>query len=285
MTPLFLLSIYSIIIVAASLLGGWLPSRVKVTHTGTQVMMSFVAGLMLGIALYHLLPHAVFTLEEEGGVDTAVWWMMIGLLSMFVLLRAFHFHQHGPLEHGDHHHEHPATAANPSSWVGIALGLALHTLMDGVALGAALQAGVMSSAPFGLLGLGVFVAIVLHKPLDAMSITTLMAAGGWNESWRMRVNFAFSLMCPLGALLFFSGADLLPVDKNLLVGAALAFSAGVFVCISMSDLLPEIQFHSHDRTKLTLSLLMGIAMAFAIGFLEPAHDAHKSYDHSAVHRH
>lgn len=273
MSAYSLLISYSVVIIMVSLLGGWLPARVKMTHTATQVMMSFVAGLMLGIAFYHLLPHAILTLPEEAGVDTAVWWLMVGLLVMFVLLRAFHFHQHGPQhEHGDHHH-HDAKShgASPLSWAGVALGLALHTVIDGIALGAAIQAGVMSEAPLGLLGVGVFLAIVLHKPLDAMSIASLMIAGGWGSKARTLVNILFSLMCPLGAILFFVGIEHLSGDKDLLVGAALAFSAGVFICISLSDLLPEVQFHSHDRAKLTLALLVGIVMAYGIGLLEPEH--------------
>jgi zinc and cadmium transporter len=53
------------------------------------------------------------------------------------------------------------------------------------------------------------------------------------------------------------------------VGAALAFSAGAFICIALSDLLPEVHFHSHDRGKLTLAFLLGIALAYGIGSLEP----------------
>jgi zinc and cadmium transporter len=253
-------------------------------------MMSFVAGLMLGIAFYHLLPHAILTLPEEGEADTAVWWLMIGLLVMFVLLRAFHFHQHGPQHEHDHdhesgHHVHDShdQNASPLSWAGVGLGLALHTIIDGIALGAAIQAGGMAETPAGLLGLGVFMAIVLHKPLDAMSIASLMIAGGWGSKARMVVNVLFSLMCPLGALLFFVGIDSLSGDKDFLVGAALAFSAGVFICISLSDLLPEVQFHSHDRAKLTMALFVGIAVAYAIGLLEPGH-AHEPR-HSALGAH
>ena len=50
----------------------------------------------------------------------------------------------------------------------------------------------------------------------------------------------------------------------------LAVSAGFFICISLSDLLPEVSFHQHDRGKLTLSLLLGIALAFAVENL-PGH--------------
>ena len=59
------LLVYSALIICASLLGGWLPSLIKMTHTRTQIMMSFVAGLMLGVAIYHLLPHAIATLDSH----------------------------------------------------------------------------------------------------------------------------------------------------------------------------------------------------------------------------
>jgi len=47
-------------------------------------------------------------------------------------------------------------------------------------------------------------------------------------------------------------------------------SAGVFLCISLGDLLPELHFHSHDRFRLSLMLLLGVAIAVAIEFL-PGH--------------
>ena len=280
MTALTLLLLYSLAIFAASLLGGWLPSLVRMSHTRTQLTMSFVAGLMLGVACYHLLPHAVVTMGDAQAVDRAVWWLMLGLLFMFVLLRTFHFHQHDAHDHDSHHHHEHSQDAHPLSWAGIALGLSLHTLIDGIALGAAIQADVTHEATVGLFSIGVFAAIVLHKPLDAMSITSLMHAGGWSTRARILVNIGFALMCPLGALLFFWGVEQVAIDRQLLVGCALAFSAGVFLCISLSDLLPEVQFHSHDRGKLTLALLLGIALAYGIGFLEPGH-AHN--DAAALH--
>lgn len=283
MSALTILIIYSLAIFAASMLGGWLPSRMRMGHTRTQLMMSFVAGLMLGVACYHLLPHAISTLGGAQAVDRAIWWLMIGLLFMFVLLRAFHFHQHDHSEQ-EHQHQHqdPATGSHgshPLSWAGMALGLSLHTLIDGVALGAAIQADAAAEVTGGLFGIGVFVAIVLHKPLDALSITSLMVSGGWGSRARMWVNMVFALICPLGALLFIWGIGQLPADRDVLIGCALAFSAGVFLCISLSDLLPEIQFHSHDRSKLTIALLLGIALAYGIQGLEPGGTHHHSTDH------
>ena len=48
----------------------------------------------------------------------------------------------------------------------------------------------------------------------------------------------------------------------------LAFSAGTFLCIALSDLLPELQFHEHDRVKLSLALLAGVALMAAAGGIE-----------------
>ena len=56
--PSTLLLIYCVCIVLASLAGGWLPSVLRLTHLRMQLTMSMVAGLMLGVALLHMVPHA-----------------------------------------------------------------------------------------------------------------------------------------------------------------------------------------------------------------------------------
>lgn len=295
--PAWLLVLYCLAICLASLAGGFAPVMLRLTHRRLQVIISLVAGLMLGVGLFHMLPHAI---HETGSVDRGVWWMMIGMLTMFFLLRAFHFHQHGSVEsdgetqsHGHHHHDHDhghdhahdhdhdhrhdhpqpmATPSHPFSWLGIAFGLAIHTLIDGVALATSVQAdAAMKGANPWILGLPAFAAILLHKPLDAASITSLMAAGGWPPAARHLINGAFALMVPVGALCFLFGIGLFESQQHAVVGCALAFSAGVFLCIALGDLLPEIEFHAHDRLLLSVALLSGVALAYAIGFLEPAH--------------
>jgi zinc and cadmium transporter len=254
MAPAVLLVCYCTLIVAASLLGGALPGWVKLSHARMHVMLSFVAGLMLGVSLFHMLPHGV---HYAGSLDLVVGWLVAGLLTMFFLIRAFHFHEHEPPD--------KERARKKMGWVGVAVGLGLHTAIDGVALSASVMAEAGEGAPVG--GLGTFLAIVLHKPLDAMAIAALMAAGGWAARPRLLVNLAFALMCPLGAVLFYFGVG---GDAAVAVGCALGFAAGTFLCISLSDLLPEVHFHSHDRIKLSLALLLGIALAYAIGLVEAA---------------
>lgn len=310
--PARLTGIYCLLIVGASMVGGWLPTLIRLTHTRMQIMISFVGGLMLGIGLLHMLPHAVAELGPDS-LDRVVLWILGGLLVMFFLLRTFHFHQHEPIDQDcgdcpdpghDHDHDHDSphdhaaqtAAASPLeshqhahihdhahgvhhlSWVGVAVGLSLHTLIDGLALGAAVQADVGHDVFAGLLGLGTFLAVMLHKPLDAVSITSLMVASGWSPLARRCVNLGFALMCPLGAALFLLGVRQFSHVQAEIIGCALGFSAGVFLCISLGDLLPEMEFHSHNRTQLSIALLAGIALAWGIGFLEPEHAHHHNHD-------
>ena len=259
MEPGSIIFVFCALVAAGSMLGGWLPSRIKLSHAHMQVVISFVAGLMLGVALFHMLPHSA---AYTASLDETVAWMVGGLLGMFFLIRAFHFHDHA---HGQDPDDHDHGHAHAFSWAGVAFGLAVHTIIDGIALGAAVLAE--SKEGLAVAGLGTFLAVALHKPLDAFSIASLMRASGWTTKRQLLVNLGFALMVPVGALLFFFGVG----EPGPAVGRALGFSAGVFLCISLADLLPEVQFHSHDRWKLSIALLLGVALAYGIGLLEGEH--------------
>jgi zinc and cadmium transporter len=285
MWPAILIAIYCVCLTFASLAGGWLPSLVRLTHTRMQLMMSFVGGLMLGVAILHLLPHAVV---QTGSLDYAAWSCILGLLTMFLIIRVFNVHQHGPIPdptdtelsspHQQHAHqdcEHPAERVDARdrrfSWLGLFLGLGLHSVIDGVAVAASVVAAVDHGGTLGLLGIGTFFAVLFHKPLDSLSITSVMVVERWSRRACDVVNLLFSLICPVGALLFYFGTRELGGGQAIAVGCALGFSAGVFLCISLADILPEIQFHHHDRVKLSAALLMGVALSFAIGLCESDH--------------
>jgi zinc and cadmium transporter len=300
MPPVILL-IYCLLILAASLSGGWIPMLVRLTHSRMQMALSFVAGVMLGVGLLHLLPHSFFELRS---IDLTMRWVLGGFVLMFFLERFFHFHQHdapadheqadhehADHEHGDHAgcghdhgHDHNHDARDPLahkfSWTGAFLGLTLHSAVDGVALAAGVAAEQHEANGAVLAGLGTFLAIVLHKPFDSLTIGTLMAAGGWSKSARHLVNALYALVIPCGVVLFYVGARLFGDHPQTFLGPALGFAAGAFLCIATSDLLPEVQFHSHDRFKLSFALLAGLALAWGIIYLES-----RGHDHSHGHEH
>jgi len=106
-----------------------------------------------------------------------------------------------------------------------------------------------------------------------------MAAAGTARSARFWVSLGFALITPLGALLFYLGAGPWAQAHPAWLGAALAFCAGTFLCIACADLLPELQFHTHDRLALTLALVFGVLTA--LGIVRFAH-AGPGHDHAAA---
>jgi len=276
------LLVFCILIVIASVGGGLVPLLRVVTHIRMQIYLSFSAGVMLGSALLHMLPESA----EIGGPEV-IGWSLPGLVTLFLVERFFSYHHHEfeepaagkspdkPACEGhdhNHAHDHPhehhhAHAQAPKAetarfhWKAAAIGLALHSLLGGVALASAEAASANSDWSVTS---GVFLATLLHKPADALTITSLMQRGRARSALAHLVNLLFALMIPIGAILFQLGrsrlADLPQNSIQSVTGAALAFSAGTFLCISLSDLLPELHFHSHDRVKLSIALLAGIAL-------------------------
>jgi zinc and cadmium transporter len=317
--PIVLLTYYCALILVASIIGGMIPVWFQLTHRWMQFAVSFVAGVMLGIAVLHMLPHAIedaaianamsspgsivptpenFAADGKGMPQTMVA-LLGGILVMFFIERFFSYHHHDVPEdegddlahvHGHNHggHDHAAhrhdNNAHDISWSGATLGLALHSVLNGLALAAAVHHGAHGSL---LAGFGTFLVIFLHKPFDAMTIGMLMARGGWSIPWRHTVNALFALAIPVGVLLFYLGLKSDPGDghpaQQWFLAFALAFSAGTFLCISLSDLLPELQFHRHDRIKLSIALLLGLALAQVAAQLETlAHGAHSHTGSNAV---
>jgi zinc and cadmium transporter len=95
-----------------------------------------------------------------------------------------------------------------------------------------------------------------------------MAASGCSRASRHAFNILFALVTPFGALLFYAGASRFFGVNSAFLGSALAFCAGTFLCVACADLLPELQFHSHDRLKLSVALVAGLLIAFLIGRLD-----------------
>lgn len=278
MNPLLLLTIYCVLILLASIAGGLLPHIVKLTHRRMEFAVSFVAGVMLGVGLLHLLGHAIESVqaaEGVGSVQGVMQWVLIGILAMFFFERFFCYHHHDPPtvdddepahSHGqcqhEEHHGHDVT------WSGAAFGLTLHSIVAGVALAAAVA---HEAKEVQLAGLSTFLVILLHKPFDSLTIATLMSKGGWPKQTKHLINGLFALAIPFGAAAFHIGVLRHVGTESAVLPYALAFSAGTFMCIAMSDILPELQFHHHDRWKLSIALLSGLAVAWMVSMIEVGH--------------
>lgn len=282
---------YLLLIAVASAAGGTSAVLLSLGHRRMQVLLSLTGGVMLGVALLHLLPHAVH--HSGGRIDSAARWMLGGFFLMFLLERAFHGHAHhahdssGPScghhtcgHHEDGHHEetlpierHPS--APRWAWVGAFAGLAVHSLADGAALAASVR--VDGDRAGWLAGLATFVAILLHKPFDSLMIATLMLASAVPAGIRRGVTVAYALFVPIGAIAFDAVVGGLGPRSGPFLAAWMALAAGAFLCIAAADLLPEVEFHSHDRVLLTAVLVLGMGLAWGMTLLEHATHAHAAH--------
>ncbi len=274
---------YCVAVFAASMLGGRISALGALTHTRTQVVMSLVAGLILGMALYHLLPHGLERISGPGNIEKGALWCLLGVVLMVGLQRMFQFHQHDfSNEAKALRSDHPQSgkALRVGGVAGVIFGLAVHTIIEGVALGASTQASIQHDGGIKALpGLDAFLAILLHKPLDAYSIMFVVRLAGWSRGACNRVNLGYALLCPLAALAsFWVGSQLGAAAGGELAGYVLCFAAGTFLCVALSDLLPEIHFHTHDRLKLIVAFLVGVAFAYALHLVE-AGTAHHHHHH------
>jgi zinc and cadmium transporter len=112
-------------------------------------------------------------------------------------------------------------------------------------------------------------------------VATLLRAGGGSRAAMLGVNAAFALLVPIGAVLFIQLGPGMLGGADVAVPYALAFSAGTFLCIAAADLLPEVQFHRHDRIGLSVALILGLGLALAVGKLEASSHSHAGHDHAA----
>lgn len=263
MAPSLQLVLYAFGITLGSLLGAAVPLARPPQPQRTRLFLSFAAGVMLGAAFFDMLPEAV----EEGGLD-ALAWVPAGFLFLFLLERYVLVHLCGEPENGcevHHPHDEPPgahTHGQVHGTLGIAtfFGLTLHTLTDGLALGAGLDAGVAGA---------VFLAILLHKIPSSFSLAAVLLHDGHSARRTLLLSVVFSLAVPAGAAIYFALAGVL--DHETFGPYTLAFSAGTFLHLAVADIIPDLHRDRAMRLPLSAALLLGTAMMWALSTFGPAH--------------
>lgn len=260
---------YVAAIAVGALAGAAVPMALPGLQRRSGLLLSFSAGVMLGAAFFHMLPEAI----HEGGFGSLTW--ALGGFSFLFLLERYllvHFCK-GPAckGAGAGHGEEAATCEAghahlphelPTGTMGLAafVGLSIHTIADGFALGTAMEIGV---------GTSVFLAILFHKIPSSFSLSSILL----HERYRARRALFFTAlqisMLPVGALLYFFLQKQL--DHEALGSRALGFSAGTFLHVAVADLLPDLHRRRDQRGPLVLALLAGVALMAALGWFGPAH--------------
>ena len=214
MDILLLIIIATTAVSLASLAGGMLLFWKQIwTESFTPILVSFAAGVMLSASFFDLLPEAF----ESGGADifTAVF---LGIVLFFFLERFVLWFHHHDSTHG----------ASPAVYL-ILLGDGVHNFIDGVAIAAAF---LLSPG----LGLITTLAIAAYEIPQEIADFSVLVHGGLGKLRALVFNLISGLTALLGATLgfFFLG------NLQVILPALLAFTAGMFIYIACSDLIPEL---------------------------------------------
>ncbi|MBK8571439.1 MAG: ZIP family metal transporter [Holophagaceae bacterium] len=216
----------------ATLLGGWGVVRFLQGRAQFMRLLSGVAaGYLLSVTVVRIIPEC---LEAKGGEINA-YWVLAGYLLVHVM-------EHGITLHF-HYGEETHTDGSPLSGVLALVGLSLHSLMDGVAIAAALSTN-SNLGPLVVLG------ILFHRIPEGGTIASIFLVRGFGNRGAMLAAGTLALAAMLGA----AGQSLL----NLPTGPILGLTAGLALYVASSDLLPEVQKVSGLRS--TIALLSGVGI-------------------------
>lgn len=191
----------------------------------SHLLISFAAGTLLGTAFFDLLPEAA----ESAGETNIFLWTLIGLLTFFVLERFIHwFHYHSEEEGVEHGKVEPAVPL-------IIFGDTLHNFIDGVVIAATF----LVSFPIGII---TTLAIAAHEIPQEIGDFAILMHKGMERKRVLIVNILSSVSALIGASLMYVLRDSL----EGILPIVLALTAGFFIYISSSDLIPEIH---HEKRK------------------------------------
>jgi zinc transporter 9 len=191
----------------------------------------------------------------------------LALLLGFMLMLVVESLGFGHDLHEEHHHEdsgedhihHPSST--PSRGKGLAtpivIGLSIHALTDGLAVGAVLTTNSMSLTVPLMLG------IVMHKMPAAFSLSAFSqhSHGNVQRTWKELV--VFSLATPVA--LFIAWRVLGALERKWL-GLAVLASAGTLLYVATVDVLPNV-IHGANRKMVFLQVAIGTAVILALLFI------------------
>lgn len=230
--------LFSILGGAAAMAGGAaLLLWPKLSQNVLNHLVSFAGGALIGAAFLDLLPEA---LEID---ETALNWTLIGFIAFFILEGwLLWFHHHEPHDCIDEKGEDTLVPAH-TPWL-LVIGDTIHNFLDGVAIAAAF----IVSVPLGIV---TTLAVAGHELPQEMGDFSIMLRSGWSKARVLFWNGFAQIATVIGAV----GVIALQEMIEPAIGKLLAITAGFFIYIAASDLIPEL----YRRTRRdTLSHVIGL---------------------------
>ncbi len=226
----------------ATLVGGWVGISLR---DRLHLVLAFSAGAVIGVAFFDLLPEAT----ELGGATTAhaalaprAVLAIAGLGFLLYLLLDRSLPGHG---------SDPRGRSNPRRAWAAAGSFALHSFLDGFAIGVAFQASRAA-------GIAVAVAVLAHDFSDGLNTVSVVLRNGGDRRGAFKWLVIDALAPVAGALT--SMALIIPAEG---LAMALALFSGFFLYVGGSDLLPE-SHHAHPPRPPPVARVAGAGFLYCI---------------------
>ena len=225
-----------------------------------QYATPFAAGVLLAAAFAGLLPEAIDQSGDASGILMVTFAAFLAFFFLERFLQVFH-----------HHHDHEDRKKKSSTAL-IVIGDTLHNALDGVAIGAAF----LINAPTGIVAA---IAVALHEVPQEIGDFGLLLKNGVKHKKVILINVISALATTITAVVVFGFGN----AESEIIPYLLGATAGFFIYIAASDIIPEI--HSKSGAKLDLRPWMLLLGAAAILIISPlAHEyidaGHGHDDHS-----
>lgn len=220
-------------------------------------LVSYAAGVLLGVGILHVLPEAI-ELNERAPAFILLAFILFYFLEHHLLIHAGHEEQHHTHLAVDDCRDGCCPRPHPLGMVAF-FGMALHSAIDGMIIGTGFEV----SHELGLLAA---LGVIAHEVPEGIAMVAILLHYGWPRRKAIQLTSFVALATPAAALV--SYALVKDLDPQLL-GAMLAMAGGSFVYIAASDLIPES--HRSRGLPASIALVAGILTAVLAGMATQAH--------------
>jgi zinc and cadmium transporter len=239
---------------AATFVGMFLVlSREEWSRRYSAVLVSFSAGVLLGVGFFHILPESM-ELTPRASLFVVLSFIVFYFLEHHLLIHAGHEEQHHVNLEIDDCHGECCARPHPLGWVAF-VGMGLHSLIDGVIIGTGFEV----SHEMGLLAA---LGVVAHEVPEGIAMLAILLHYGWARKKSIELTSFVALATPIAAVLTLAMVNNL---SKPLLGDLLAAAGGSFIYIAASDLIPES--HRSRGLSATFALCGGILVAWLAGML------------------
>lgn len=243
MNTLFLIIIANLLISLIAFVGVFtLVIKEKLFKKILFSLVGFSAGALMGGAFLHLIPEAI----EQSENPNIFLYVLMGFVLFFLIEKLLHWR---------HCHESKCPV-HTFAYMNL-LGEVVHNFIDGLVIAASF---VINPS----LGWITTLAVALHEIPQELGDFGVLVYGGFSKNKALLLNFLVALTAILGGVFGFYLTQCLSCTAFLL-----PFTAGGFLYISASDLIPEIRKES-DLKKSLLSFtvfVLGILLMYFLKFI------------------